>query len=441
MSPLLTSFGGISIYPLGFTRGGLADSYFIATVATGSTSYGIGCDYRTDGTLVWSYYDQTSKYFWTTFSPSLTVGSTYTINGYSYASGQTGIRTDASGNVYIGVPDSVNSPNSPTVNKISSSGTRTWSRQLTGLGQPANVIDIDSSGNVYSIGTQGSSSLGTGANLGVAKYDSGGTIQFKNQYYLTSGTTYSSGESLKIAPNGLSVYCLGEVNVGTNPVPQTSNPCIFKINYLGALQWQRSLGYASGFAESITVDSAENVYVLQSTGSSVILWKFNSAGTYQWSRVITIASVASGTNLAVDQDDNIYGIFGPNATTLYVVKYNSSGTIQYQRSLTRTGGSLTLSAFSSNFSRGFTASRTNVTFTASDNNQAVLFKLPSDGSLTGTYTIGSLTYIYSASSLTEVAGTNTSSTIALSQVSNFTDSASTNALGTSTPTITTKAVP
>ena len=67
--------------------------------------------------------------------------------------------------------------------------------------------------------------------------------------------------------------------------------------------------------------------------------KFNSSGTIQWQRTLDGSTQHDrGTGIAVDSSGNVY-IAGFGAWTsgksyeILIAKYNSSGTLQYQRTL------------------------------------------------------------------------------------------------------------
>jgi hypothetical protein len=112
--------------------------------------------------------------------------------------------------------------------------------------------------------------------------------------------------------------------------------------------WQRSLNNDVNFlyANNLAIDSTGNAIVVgyfRNTSSSVenpYIVKFNSGGTLQWQR--RIAASAVYTAAAVDSSDNIYVVgystfFVSNRYDIYAVKYNTSATIQYQRLVGDTG--------------------------------------------------------------------------------------------------------
>lgn len=103
-----------------------------------------------------------------------------------------------------------------------------------------------------------------------------------------------------------------------------------KLSNLGALQWQKTAGLNN---YGVAVDSSGNTYIAGYVPftATTYLVKFDSSGAIVWQRKTTSISVPF-TALAVDSSSNVY--VGTSEGTL--VKYNSSGTIQWQRKLAST---------------------------------------------------------------------------------------------------------
>ena len=112
--------------------------------------------------------------------------------------------------------------------------------------------------------------------------------------------------------------------------------------------WQRSLNNDVNYlyGNDMVIDSAGNVIVagslfVSSSGvNTPYVVKFNSSGTLQWQRRTTGSAAYSAVD--VDSSDNIYAVgtstfFASNRYDIYVVKYDASATIQYQRVVGDTG--------------------------------------------------------------------------------------------------------
>lgn len=307
------------------------------------------------------------------------------------------------------------------VTKLTSAGAITWQQALgTSNDAFADTVVTDSSGNVYGTGPMND---GAGYKMMLIKYNSSGTYQWQVK-------TNGEGHGVAVDQSG-NIYNGGFAG-GTYGLQL--NKYDSSGNLLLQTRTNGQYGYDT-YGGKVVCDSASNTYSAglfrQSSGSGYEfgLIKRNSSGTIQWQRVITNSSSSYGvvvTNLAVDSSDNIYGTAytasGANFVGI-VAKWNSSGTLQWQRSITPSANSLGIADVKVDSTGTFMtlSCYTNV----SGNYDYALFKLPIDGTLTGTYTVGSYSYTYAASSFTETSYSGTNATATLS--------ASGGALGASTP--------
>ena len=333
----------------------------------------------------------------------------------------TSVAVDSSNNIYVcGYYGS-----SLLLAKYDTSGAIQWQRTLDDTQYAAGYgVAIDSSSNVYVTGQ----SFSTGATYvaQIAKYNSSGTIQWQRKLGDSSYVTATYGRGIAVDSSG-NAYIVGYNTVA-------GNPALFaKYDTSGNLQWQRFLsgGTVSG-GYGVTVDSSNNLYIAGLSNNSgtidLQIAKYNSSGTIQWQRNLNGGSSSVAYSIAVDSSNNVYAFGKTPSNDCLIAKYNSSGTIQWQRRLGGSGGdygySIALSSAGNMYVTGY----------ATTSDEDILFaKLPSDGSLTGTYTVGSLSITYaastftdSASSLTDSAASLTSSTSTLtSTTSSITDSATT----------------
>lgn len=192
-------------------------------------------------------------------------------------------------------------------------------------------LGVDSSGNVYAAGNNTSTGY-------YWKFDSSLNNTFQKQLQANNVGTSGGGYFGKLANNNFYITARGAI--GGIYYGRT-----LKIDSAGAISWQRYIG--QGFAtqpKAIDVDGSDNVYVCgtnrTSTGGAnddAYVIKYNSSGTLQWQRFFGNASVSSsGTGLAVTSSGDVY-ISGSDATSgAFIAKYNTSGTIQWQRTF---GGS------------------------------------------------------------------------------------------------------
>ncbi|MDC0078328.1 SBBP repeat-containing protein [Deltaproteobacteria bacterium] len=287
---------------------------------------------------------------------------TYQLANNDYANG---VATDSSGNVYVtggtkgGLDGNTSSGDTDLfVIKYNSSGTKQWTKQLgSTVSDYANGISIDSSGNVYVAGAtkgglDGNTNAGTN-DLFVVKYKSSGTKQwtkqlgsassdFANGFYIdSSGNVYVSGATY----GGLD----GNTNAGN------SDLFVVKYNSSGTKQWTKQLGTAEyDEARGVATDLSGNVYVVGGTkgklaGASnsgrtdVFLIKYNSSGTKQWTKSLGSNENDLANGVTTDSSGNFYvtgftykyldGNTSAGSSDLFVVKYNSSGTKKWTRQL------------------------------------------------------------------------------------------------------------
>ena len=312
--------------------------------------------------------------------------------------------------------------------KRDSAGTIQWQRTLGGTGSDfARSVKVDSSGNVYVVGWTDSIGAGSSDFL-LAKYNSSGTIQWQR---ILGGATFDRGHSVAIDSSD-NLYVVGFTD---SSGAGDFDFLLAKYNSSGTIQWQRTLGgTGDDRGNSVAIDSSDNVYVLgqnTSTGAGnddFLLAKYNSSGTIQWQKILG-ANDDRGQSVAIDSSDNVYVVGKTDSypdLNFLIAKYNSSGTIQWQRVLggsnVEIGNSVAIDSSDTLYVLGYTES------TGAGGDDFLMAKLPNDGSLTGTYVLDGVDMVYAASSLTAATSTLTAAT------SSLTDSSSSLTAATSTLT-------
>ena len=302
---------------------------------------------------------------------------------YGFGNGKTATGTGSSGNVLLV--------------KYNSSGTAQWAQTLTaGDGKPQfTAVAVDSSDNVYAAGSSfGTTTYGFGngvtatgtsssSNVLLVKYNSSGAAQWaqtltagdgKPQFTAvtvdSSGNVYAAGCS-----TGTTTYGFGNGKTATG-TSDNNNVLLVKYDSSGAALWAQTLtstGSVDAGFTSVAVDSSGNVYAAgssygtgtygfgngktatgtSSSGSNVLLVKYDSSGAAQWAETLTAGD--GGVyyyGVAVDNSGNVYaagyssGIatygFGNGKTAtgtatghnVLLVKYDSSGAAQWAQTLT-----------------------------------------------------------------------------------------------------------
>jgi hypothetical protein len=166
----------------------------------------------------------------------------------------------------------------------------------------------------------------------------------------SSATKNVDGTSTESDSSG-NVYVVG--NTGNTGGGQL-DIFIAKYNSSGVIQWQRILGNASysDGSYNIAIDSSSNVYVVgytQPTGSLVqaLVAKYNSSGTIQWQKNLVYnyapgAGLVYGQSVAIDSSGNLLitglaYVGGGGAIDVPVIKMDSSGAVTWQRQLGTSG--------------------------------------------------------------------------------------------------------
>lgn len=239
------------------------------------------------------------------------------------------------------------SATAPTTSDSAAGGSWTLQQQLqsiSGTGWPAQpspnswlsvYVDPPASNADYAYQTylDGASSLyvagqvtTSGTNyIHLLKYNSAGTLQWQYRFGSSSGTGYS----LAVDSSG-NLYLLGVTG---------STGRLYKLNSSGAIQWQKS--FSQGVPFGVKVDSSGNI-IVQFYGQNPypVLAKLDSTGsTVTWVRQASTSGQSFFYNsLAIASSGNIYicGLetAGGGADNFIIVKYNSSGTIQWKRRTT-----------------------------------------------------------------------------------------------------------
>ena len=174
---------------------------------------------------------------------------------------------------------------------------------------------------------------------------------FQNAVRDSSGNFYVVGHQ-----NNRVGYSVGLGITNQNP----SYLFVMKLNSTGVIQWQKQFSYINSLLSNggssssdgmIAIDTSGNTYtahrITTNTYQTTLIIKSNSSGTIQWVRRLGVSSPGYTSNypigIVVDPDDESYfyvllqGLFtensswGTNKVGYVLVKYNSSGSMQWQR--------------------------------------------------------------------------------------------------------------
>lgn len=320
------------------------------------------------------------------------------------------VAVDNSGNVYVtGYTNNVSGINGDNIiiAKYNSAGTLQWQRILGGsTNEEAWSIAFDSANNVYIAGW--TNSFGPSVeNMLLVKLDPADGTPIWTRVLGGSSSDYAYSVAVDSADG---IYITGySSSTGTSG----NDLVLAKYNSSGVFQWQKALNStANDVGRAVATDSSNNVYVAGYTSSTptsfngFLVAKYNSSGVIQWQRTVSGNQSSVAQAIATDSLNNVY-VFGytyvtPNGSGDYfIVKYNSAGTIQWQRTLGGLsydiGFGIAVDSKDNLYVNGYSGSIPGVS------SEFLVAKLPSDGSLTGSYILGGATISYAASSLTDQA--------------------------------------
>ena len=306
------------------------------------------------------------------------------------------ISTDSSGNVYVtgqggsatvtvfnanGTAFGRTLPNSGDgdafIVKYNTDGVVQWVARVASAGADSgNGIATDSSGNVYVTGQGGTATVtafnadGTAfgttlvhagaGDVFIVKYNTNGVVQWVARIASTAGdigyaiSTDSSGNVYVTGSGGSSATIFafnanGTLFGTTLPNSGGNDAFIVKYNTSGTVQWVAKVASAvTDSGNGIATDSSGNVYVTGSGGSGTVtafnangtafgttlpnsgstdafIVKYNTSGTVQWVARIASAGGDSGNSIAIDGGGNVY-VTGQGGSGVTITAFNADGT-------------------------------------------------------------------------------------------------------------------
>jgi len=324
------------------------------------------------------------------------------------------INLDSSNNVYVAGTFTRNyqdSTKSPTyqIAKYNTNGALQWQRNL-GYGFTSFVPNFGqglvvekSTGNFYVTGDIVIGSVGSQTTqMSLIKYNSSGIIQWARQIGRSGTNEHSEAVSLDSTGN---VYIAGSTTYsGQNAAS------IVKYNSSGLLQWQTCLSgttnsNANEFS-SITIDSSDNIFVCGRTTTISnltvgMIAKYNSSGTLIWQRKISNPSICLLYGISTDNEGDVYAVGITSSFNGFVVKYSTSGDLQWQRKVSGVHSTLgyaiiRFSSIAFDSSNNMTIGGSVTPDQARSNADMLILRLPPDGTLTGTYGVNGYQITYEA---------------------------------------------
>lgn len=303
------------------------------------------------------------------------------------ASSTSDLAIDSSDNVYV-VGRYLNSTTSKDdifLVKYDLNGNLIWQRTLaSNFGSQPNGIDVDSSGNVYVIGTLYGESL---SKILVVKWNSSGVLQWQKTLNI-DGISDDRGVGIVVnkSNNSLINILANSVN-DSNDVPSIIIATLLSSNgdYINVKRVSNNQSFEMLYAQAIDGDSEGNIYITHSIGLFIplpIVSKYDSSLNLLWSKYYSREDYFGGgySDYIAERDGSIY-VLGTDFGLYHIGKFNSLGNVTWFISISRIFAASAISVTASDiYLTGF-----------GDNSQSsqtysgVLAKIPNDGSLVGTY--------------------------------------------------------
>jgi hypothetical protein len=239
--------------------------------------------------------------------------------------------------------------------KYSAAGVWEWTRLLGTAGdEAARDVAVDSSGGVYVAGTtngnlDGQTNAG-GYDVFLCKYDSAGNLLWTR---LRGGTDTDRPRSLAVTAAG--VHLAGETASSFDGETNAGPMDLFamKFDLTGNWQWTRFRGTIGGeIGYGVAVGPSGEVYVTGIGQASLdgqtvsgglgdmILVKWDSAGVWQWTRLLGTAGIDEGYGLAVaggavyvvgHTDGNLDGQTNTGDWDIFLTRYSAAGVKDWTR--------------------------------------------------------------------------------------------------------------
>jgi len=291
--------------------------------------------------------------------------------------------------------------------------------------------------DVYVSGYEATGSANEGL---VVKYNSAGAVQWQRGYGIVStncrfnkitrmangnlavaGVDVSNGRRLLVTlqTNGTAVAAMRDSTTSGYGVVSDSSSNLYVVgdvvNKADICKYTSGLSVVAGYQIDATVSRFEDIatdgtdfYPVgtwngSGSGYDAIIYSFDDALNVNWSRRLYSANTENFYSCAVDSQGNIYAVgrhYTPTVVGL-LAKYDSTGALQWQRTIAASAGTLLLRGVYIDSNDNVNV--VGVTATTGSNNCQFVACLPNDGSQTGAYVVGTETFTYAASTLTDAA--------------------------------------
>jgi uncharacterized delta-60 repeat protein len=220
--------------------------------------------------------------------------------------------------------------------KLDSSGTMQWQKTYGGIYSDRAYSIQQTNDNGYIVaGT--TRSFGAGVNdFWILKLDSSGTVQWQKTY---GGTDHDDANSVQQTSDGGYIVAGSTRSFGAGG----RDSWLLKLDSSGTMQWQKTYGGTDDDSTASVQQTNDNGYIVAGTTYSELsfdydIWvlRLDVNGTVQWQK--TYSATNSDIIYSVQQtSDNGYIVagstrsFGAGGSDSWLLKLDSSGTMQWQK--------------------------------------------------------------------------------------------------------------
>jgi uncharacterized delta-60 repeat protein len=225
--------------------------------------------------------------------------------------------------------------------KLTSSGAITWSKAFGGVGTDDAFSVVSTSDGGCAI-TGWTNSYGSGNyDIYVAKFDASGNLQWNR---VIGGTDGDYGQSIIQASDGGFVVAGQTMSYGAGGM----DVIILKLSSVGNILWTRTAGGFGNESGYKVIETSDGGFTVAGTTTSygsgstdMFIVKTNSSGMVLWSRAIGGPGYDGANSLIQLSDGSFVAAgstmsYGAGNYDMYVVKFSSAGQINWTRTI---GGS------------------------------------------------------------------------------------------------------
>lgn len=226
-----------------------------------------------------------------------------------------------------------------SVFSVSNAGVINWSTSSFPTGSTDGSIFqglfVSSANDIYVAGR--AAAPASNNDISLAGLSSSGSVNF-----FRKGVRSGSAEEFLsgLAGDGTNLYATGVHGFSSGGSTTERDVYVAKYNTSGTLQWERQIGQGStaDIGNGIGIDSSANAYAVGSSldGGSTnkcFIVKYNTSGTLQWQKLLADSTSSVFNGVAVSSTGDSYCVGYRIFTHPLIAKYNSSGTLSFQKEL------------------------------------------------------------------------------------------------------------